>query len=110
MATHHGRPGGRGLELLVMLFAVLLTATILFGGIAGLFALQMVFLAPLLRISPGMLAALNGVLLTYWYKPGAKLAWAICAAIWTPILSYYKYEPHTLKPIFEERPHDRKSD
>ena len=91
-----------------MLFAVVVTAAILFGGIAGLFVLQMLFIAALIRISPGVLAAMNGILIAYWYKPGAKLVWAICAAIWTPLLRYYKYEPNTLKPIIEEPLHDRK--
>jgi len=90
MATHHGRPGGRGLELLVIL-GVLTISVAAYGLVVWV-----VVLWP----SNGVLAMMFG---------GAVVT-GLLAKVWSFVLKYYKYRTDTLEPIVEESPHDRKSD
>ncbi len=79
MATHHGRPGGRGLELLVLLLVLISTVAVVVGT----------------------------VLIVRWLSPNMAylaigLGFALSVPLWRAFLRYYKYEAHTLKPIIEK--------
>lgn len=94
--THHGRPGGRALELLIMFALIGLSAAILVGGVAlgvWVYVLLLTFVDPILVI------AASGLMLPYVWKPIMRCAWWLAATIWTPFMDYYGYEPHTFKQI-----------
>ncbi|MGL5010469.1 MAG: hypothetical protein ACRC6I_11340 [Paracoccaceae bacterium] len=82
METHHKRPGGRALELILLFALMALTLVLPFGM----------------------------VLLTKWLGYGtAHVAFgagiALSVPLWRAFLRYYKYELHTLKPITEKDDH-----
>ncbi len=95
MSTHHGRPGGRLVELLALFAFLGLSVAML----VGMPILVMYFLdAP----EPGRRTSILA---------GLALALVILAPIWKALLRYYKYEPHTLKPILrKEKTHDGRGD
>lgn len=73
--AHHGRPGGRALELLLLALLICLTIAI--------------FLAPLL--------------LDIRSKGLIVVAIAIAAPFWIGFLTYYKYDTNTLRPLDEDK-------
>ncbi len=83
MKTHHGRPGGRGLELLLLLLTILATVTLIGGGfLAGL------AIAEATNVASPRIAA----------KAGAGLGFLFCVMLWRKVLASYRYD-HDLKPI-----------
>ena len=107
MTTHHGRPGGRGLELLLLMAVILLTLAVFVMGIALAVFGQAYFALKVIRIEPALLAPLNVAAFAYWHKPIGRFIWWLCAKIWTPFLRYYKYEQATLNPIIDGEQDDR---
>ena len=81
---------------------MLVTMGLFVGGAIGILAIQYYLLVYLLKINLSALLVANTALLTAFYGRVMRVIWWVCAKIWTPLLRYYKYEPHTLKPIIEE--------
>ena len=87
MATHHGRPGGRGRELLLLLLTVLASVLLIGGG----------FLLPLI----GTQATDTGSSF-FASKAGAALGFLVSAMLWQKLLAHYRYDANTLRPLREE--------
>lgn len=96
MPTHHGRPGGRLVELILAFIIIGISVALLLGGIAIPLILS-VLLAKL--FGPTFMIVFAGASITYLWRPAMRAAWWIAAAIWNPFLNYYGYEAHSLKPI-----------
>ena len=94
--THHGRPGGRLLELILMCALIGLSAGALCAGLGLVFLLAM-FLTGL--VGPAFLWPTIALVVTYFWRPIMRTAWWLAAKMWNPFLKYYGYEAHTLKPI-----------
>lgn len=94
--THHGRPGGRLLELIIMFALIALSAATLCVGLAAVVLVNMWLL---IWIDPIFIAAVNILVITYLARPIMRVAWRLAAAMWTPFMNYYGYEAHTFKPI-----------
>ncbi len=92
---HHGRFGGRLLEVVLTLLLVIASAAALVGSFLGTY--KVLALLGLKRRSSGKLvsAVYMGVL-------------AGLAAVWRAFLRYYRYDPNTLRPIRPEDTDDRK--
>ena len=88
MATHHGRPGGRGRELLLLLLTVLASILLIGGG----------FLFPLI-----LTQATETGSSFFASKAGAALGFLGSALLWRKLLTYYRYDGHTLRPLKEEK-------
>jgi hypothetical protein len=102
MRAHHGRPGGRALELLLLFALIGFSAAVLIGGVGlffGAFAYVEVHFGHIRGKGAGALFILvyTGLLL------GLGLIWKV-------FLKYYKYDPNSLKPLTEGTSDDRKSD
>jgi hypothetical protein len=74
--THHKRPGGRALELIILFALMALSLALAFG---------MVLLVAWLGYGSANLAFGTGV--------------ALSVPLWRAFWRYYKYELHTLRPI-----------
>ncbi len=79
METHHKRPGGRALELILLFALIALTLVLPFG---------MVLLMKWLEYGTAHAAFGGGI--------------ALSVPLWRGFLRYYKYELNTLKPIMEK--------
>lgn len=110
MATHHGRPGGRFLEVALGLGLVVLSAGALVAGLALALAAIVGLYGVLYGISPilayGLMAAGGGATVKL-AGPIMTTIWKGLSAIWRPFLTYYGYEAHTLRPIKEDETNDR---
>lgn len=94
MATHHGRPGGRLLELgLALGLAVLSVA-----GLAGAVILGLFIFGPVGSDGGGGRWIILGSL---------GLAIYILKHPWAALLKYYRYDTQTLRPIKEDETNDR---
>jgi hypothetical protein len=106
VATHHGRPGGRLVEVLLALGLVVLSAGTIMAGLALSVAALMAVYVTLFRVSPilayGLLAAGGGLTFKF-VVPIMTMVWKGIAAVWRPFLRYYRYEAHTLRPIKDEK-------
>ncbi|WP_395543797.1 hypothetical protein [Neotabrizicola sp. sgz301269] len=91
MATHHGRPGGRSGEVGLLFLTVIATVLLIGGGI---------FL-------PLLLTQATGSSSYFASKAGAAMGFVVSALLWRKLLSYYRYEAHTLRPIKEDETNDR---
>jgi hypothetical protein len=87
METHHGRPGGRGTELLYLLLTLLASIVLIGGG----------FLLGLALAG----ADDSGSQRTY-AKAGAGLGFLVSAVLWRNFLAYFRYGPD-LKPIPKDK-------
>ncbi len=94
--THHGRPGGRLLELILMFALIGLSAGALCVGL-GLVFLLTILLTRL--VGPAFLGPAVALVVTYLWRPIMRTAWWLAAKMWNPFLKYYGYEAHTFKPI-----------
>ena len=88
MATHHGRPGGRGRELLLLLLTVLASILLIGGG----------FLLPLIWTEVTETGSSF-----FASKAGAALGFLGSALLWRKLLTYYRYDGHTVRPLKEEK-------
>ena len=88
MATHHGRPGGRGRELLLLLLTILASVLLIGGG----------FLLPLIWTQ-----ATETGSSVFASKAGAALGFLGAAMLWRKLLTYYRYDVHTMRPLKEEK-------
>lgn len=104
MATHHGRPGGRGLELL-LLFALL---ALTFAVVGLTIYLAVSLFVGFLEFLPGRgnVLPIFGLFLFACGLP----AFLFLKWLWRNFLGYYKYDPNSLKPLTQGTPDDRKSD
>ena len=104
MATHHGRPGGRLLEVGLALGLAVLSAGVLLAGLALVLWVLIAVYLTLFRVSPILAYVImtSGAGLSVKVAgPGMRLCWKGLAAIWRPFLTYYRYEAHTLRPLKE---------
>jgi hypothetical protein len=79
VATHHGRPGGRILELSLLFALMAVTLVLPFGMV--LLMEWLGYLTPKTAFGVGI---------------------ALSFPLWRAFLRYYKYELHTLKPIMKK--------
>ena len=97
MATHHGRPGGRLLEVGLALGLVVLSAAFLMVWVA-----VPIYVLKLLSLKGGRIGKAGAV----WIM----LGFFLLKYPWNALLKYYRYEAHTLRPIKEDRTHERNAD
>ncbi len=102
--THHGRPGGRLLELI--LGFGLIAASICVGvAVIGLsFGLCILAIWSAGRWGSGFVVALMGGvgwLIKFYFTPIWRAVYWVLAVLWRPYLRYYKYQPHSLRPLID---------
>ena len=99
MATHHGRPGGRLVEVLAAFSLIGVSAVILVGALAVAFGAWM-WLAAIVPTAFLTVVMASGV--TYFLAPIMRSAWWVLSALWGPFSKYYKYQAHSLRPLDDE--------
>jgi hypothetical protein len=98
VATHHGRPGGKILELLLAFGLIVCSIFVLFLPALG-------FVAAALLVSQSIWFVLPFLFLIYskWFLKfvlqSHRFVWTVAAGLWAPYLRYYQLEPHTLRSI-----------
>lgn len=99
MATHHGRPGGRLVEVLAAFALIGVSVGILLGALSVAFVAWMWLAAIVPTAFLGVVMA-SGV--AYFFNPIMRSAWWVLSALWGPFLKYYKYQAHNLRPLDDE--------
>ena len=99
MATHHGRPGGRLVEVLAAFVLIGVSVAILVGALWAGFVGLMWFAG---YVSPVFLAGVMVIATNYLFTKIFRLALWVLSALWGPFLKYYKYQAHTLRPLDDE--------
>jgi hypothetical protein len=106
MATHHGRLGGRLVEVVLALGLAVLSAGVLLAGLALVLWVLMTGYLALFRVSPilayGIIAAGAGLSVKI-ANPVMGMCWKGLAAIWLPFLRHYGYEAHSLRPLSKNK-------
>jgi hypothetical protein len=99
MATHHGRPGGRLVEVLAAFALIGVSVAILVGALLAAYALfgLLVGMVPAWLLAVVVTAALGRFITSVM-----RGAWWLLSAIWGPFLKYYKYQAHNLRPLKDE--------
>ncbi len=100
---HHGRRGGRLVEVISALMMVVLSVA-LFGAV---FAGMMYLFLRFVPYATGGLIFLAMMAFSQYLFPWAMTAtWWVLRHLWGPYLQYYKYEPHSLRPIIPQKGSD----
>ena len=86
MSTHHGRPGGRGTELLLLLLTLIASVVLIVVG---------AILSAAIAHATGFGSPL------FVGKAGGALGFVLSALLWRRLLAYFRYGPD-LKPIRSE--------
>ena len=100
MRGHHGRPGGRALELLLLFALIGFSATLFIGGLGFFLGAFAIFEVRIGHI-PGQAA--SGLFMLVYMG-----LLSVLGVIWKVFLKYYKYDPNSLKPLNEGTSDDRK--
>jgi hypothetical protein len=85
--THHGRPGGRGKELLLLLLTILASIALIGGG----------FLLGL-----ALAGSVDGGSQSVPAKVGAGVGFLVSAVLWRNLLAHYRYGSD-LKPVSKDK-------
>ena len=96
-------------EVMLALVLALFSGALLLGGLALMVVAFVELAAIVARYSPGLVVALaagSGALLAKSLGVVTRAIWKVLSAIWSPFLKYYRYEPHTLRPIGDETDRD----
>ncbi len=105
MAQTQGKPGGRLLELTLAFVLVVVSGGLLVAGCAFVLGAFWALYTAAMRISLGMALAVSlsgGWFLTRFGRPIMRVVRAVLRTIWTPYLTHYRLEAHTLRPIKDE--------
>jgi len=96
VATHHGRPGGRLLEVALALGLVLVSVG-LFGGFVALVSYDF----GLWGNGRDYHRDFDAVLVRAVVFAGLAAAACLLAYLWGVLLTYYRYDARTLRPLTE---------
>ncbi len=97
---HHGRPGGRLVEVISALMMVVLSVAVFGAVFAGTMYLCLRF-APYGTFGSIFLAMM--AFSQYLFPWAMTATWWVLRHLWAPYLRYYKYEPHSLRPIITQK-------